>query len=231
MLIRTGAIVLHKIKYKETGFIVYLYTREAGRLSCIINSLKPGATKFQPAHFQPLTILDVMVYFKPERGLQRIKELSCSLNYISLPFNNKKSCVAMFLAEILYKTLREEEANKSLFDFIFDSFKLFDDSLESMNNFHLSFLLHYSKFLGFSPSGLFIPGKANDNNFFSDLPEGLMKKVIELSALSISESPRIHLKGAERSLILDSIIQYFNQNMEYNLNIKSLAVMKEMFYN
>jgi len=136
----------------------------------------------------------------------------------------------MFLSEILYKTLHEEESNESLFDYITDSFKLFDDYLEGMSNFHLSFLLHYSKFLGFSPLGLFIKGNVNDNNFFSDLPEELMSKVIELSSLSISESSRVHLKGAERSLILDSIIQYFNKNMDYNLNIKSLAVMKEMFY-
>ena len=57
----------------------------------------------------------------------------------------------MFISELLYKTLKEEEANPALFDFLINAIQLLDIKDEGIQNFHLVFLLHYMKYLGIYP--------------------------------------------------------------------------------
>jgi DNA repair protein RecO (recombination protein O) len=51
------------------------------------------------------------VYIKHTRDLQRIKEIRLHENFSSIPYNPVKNAVALFVAEILYRTLQEQESN------------------------------------------------------------------------------------------------------------------------
>lgn len=232
MVVKTRAIVLHHVKYGESGIIMYCYTEEFGRMAYMVHGVRKKRSKFPGAVYQPLTILDVIFYYKANRSIQLIKELSHNLRYNSIPFNTTKSCIAMFISEVLYKTLQEEESNPLLFEFLYRTFHVFDLNDQGTNNFHLVFLLQYTKYLGIFPSGLLDKDKTAghaDLHVFSDLKKGLLEMVARML-----QEPELHpdeaiIDNEARSLILERIIKYYNLHLEGILNLKSLSVLREIF--
>ena len=61
----------------------------------------------------------------------------------------KKSCVAIFLGEVLTSVLKEESPHEEMFDYIEESIIYFDNCKEGYANFHIAFLAGLSSFLGF----------------------------------------------------------------------------------
>ena len=79
-----------------------------------------------------------------------------------------KISIALFIAEVLYKCIREEEKNKTLFDFLHTSIQLLDEDSSGNNIFHLLFMIKLSKHLGFYPHNF-----KNTQKSYFDLREGL----------------------------------------------------------
>ena len=71
--------------------------------------------------------------------------------YSSIPFDIYKSSIALFIAEILNKCLKEEVNNKDLFNFL--EAELIDlDNNDFNSQFHIRFLLTLSQYFGISPN-------------------------------------------------------------------------------
>ena len=166
MLIKTRGIVLQHFKYSETSLIVKIYTEELGLQSYMVKGSRSKKSTQKPAYFQPLSLVEMVVYYKENKQLQTIKEIKSAYSWHDIPFNAQKQTVLMFLDEILYKTLREESPNKKLFSFIYNSLHWFDLEKEYFINFHIFFLLQLSRFLGFYPK------ESSGNNDYFDLREG-----------------------------------------------------------
>ena len=118
MLHKTRGIVLHYIRYGETSIIAHIYTELFGRQSYIINKVRSKRPSFSLNFFQPLTILDIETYYKPSNDIQRIKELKRHIPLDQIYSDITKSSIAIFIAEIIYKTLHEAESNLSMFNFL-----------------------------------------------------------------------------------------------------------------
>jgi DNA repair protein RecO (recombination protein O) len=58
------------------------------------------------------------VYHKDHGGLQYASEINNSPPFTSIPYDMVKSSIVLFLNEIAYKSIREEEENPLLFDFL-----------------------------------------------------------------------------------------------------------------
>jgi DNA repair protein RecO (recombination protein O) len=232
MLSKTRAVVLHHIKYGDSSLIVTLYTEKFGRLSCMVNGVRAKKTKLPVTLFQPLTLLDAEVYYKKNREMQRLKEASCSFRYDSIPFTVTKSTIALFLAEILYLTLREEESNPSLFDFLNHAFQLLDSKSEGIPNFHLLFLLHYSKYLGFFPGVPDYNGTAMlspDLRHFRDMPPEAARALDMMLTTSPAFPEHISLTNSSRAVLLDRIIRYYQEHLGEAGRIRSVQVLKDIF--
>src|SRR3990172_7140574 len=121
MIYKTRGIVLHHIKYSETSVIAKIYTELFGLQSYLINGVRSQKAKVKANLLQPLSLVDMIVYHKEKKGLQRIRDVSGNPPLSSIPYDFPKSSVALFIAEILYKSIREEEANTNMFEFIFHS--------------------------------------------------------------------------------------------------------------
>ncbi len=231
---KSRSIVLHHVKYGDSGMLLYCYTEQYGRMSFIANSVRTKNSKFPIHHFQPLTILDMLFYYKSKHNLHRLKELSSSMPYATIPYQTDKSCIAMFVAEILYRTLHEEESNPGLFNFLINMFQLLDLNNKGIANFHLLFLLHYSKFLGIFPSGLLkedsFRGKEEaDIKIFCNLPADAQLSLKQLIHWPDVRLEKITINNKTRILILDRLIQYYNMHMDNILKLKSLSVLREVF--
>jgi DNA repair protein RecO (recombination protein O) len=182
--------------------------------------------------FQPLTLLEAEIYYKSNREVQRLKELSCPFHFTSIPFSIIKSTISLFLAEVLWLTLREEEANEELFNFLYHAFQLLDSKDAGVANFHLLFLIHYSRYLGIFPADLESASdinRFNDLKIFSNLPGETGRIFIQMIGTSLAQAENISLNKAGRLILLDALVKYFEQHLEGMGRVKSVAVLKEIF--
>ena len=89
MIIKTKGIVLSYIKYGETSIICKIFTETISIQTFIINGIRKSKSK-NIALYQPLTILDLVIYHKESSGIQRIKEAKLDVIYKTLHLDIKK---------------------------------------------------------------------------------------------------------------------------------------------
>jgi len=223
MLVKTEAIVLNFIKYKESSVIAKIYTSELGIQSYIVNGVR-SKNKSKIALFQPLTILDLIVYKKHNASLNRISEIHCSQPYKSLPYELKKTTIALMIAEVLIKTLKEEEANKDLFFFLHKSLIILDSLESDYENFHIHFLFQLSSFHGIFPSSA--------------------KDIITSTAIILTKEEEakinmfigsdffepVKISNAVRQRLLEILLQFFNKHIENFGELKSVKILREVLH-
>ncbi len=238
MLRKTKGVVLSRIKYGDSSVIVRIYTKENGLQSYIIKGIRNKKRKVNL--LQPLFLVEVESYHKQSRSLQFAKEFTTYYNYKSIPFDITKSAVILFITEILVKTLKEEEKNIPLFDFLESTLIFFDNPEYEHKNLHLFFVINLTKHLGFFPNiktykplyffdlteGCFTDTKP-DNNLFID------KRYCELFYMFCNVRPedfhKINISKKDRNYILDKIMQYYAVHSEGFVSPKSLPVLTEVF--
>jgi DNA repair protein RecO (recombination protein O) len=227
MLHKTRGIVINYIRYRETSIIAKIYTEKFGIQTYIENGVRSSKGKNRIALFQPLTLLDLVVYHDEKKEIHRISELKCSYPFSSIPYNILKSSVGMFMDEILNKTLKEHSENHFLFEFLYHSIIELDESNAHFENFHLIFLLKLSFFLGFSPQ--------NANEFieqFKDFSIGYeinldYQKALNHLILAEYNTPFTYSRQT-RNYLLEIILAFYQIHVEEFGEIKSLPVLKEV---
>lgn len=152
MLSKTEAIVLHSIKYGEAKMIVDMFTRQHGRLSFVVSLPKTTRGKLKKQYFQPLTLLSIECDIRPQQQLQKLSDASLLFPLSTLLYDPTKLSISLFLSEFLYHALKSEQHNEPLFDYIISSIQWLDSCETHYANFHLVFLMHLSRFLGFYPN-------------------------------------------------------------------------------
>lgn len=230
MLYKTRGIVLNFIKYGETSIVTRIYTEAFGMQSYIVNGVRGSKKKSKNkiSFFQPLTLLDLVVYHKVKSSsLHRISEIKCTVPYSTLPYDFTKSTIALFMAEVLSKSLKEEESNELLFDFLHTSLLVFDQLQQGYYNFHLQFMLKLCRYLGFEP--------ASADELFNqvyefvgkpEITEDEKKLVNHLLRSPYTEAMRG--KNEIRRLLLDDIIKFYQYHIESFGDLKSVAVLREI---
>ena len=239
MLTKTRGICLHSIKYNDSSIIVHIYTEILGRQTYLVKGVYNKKAAIKSNIFYPLNLLELEVQQKGGSGLQRINDVRNFPIFSNIPFDASKNAIALFISEILYRSLREEMPNPPLFEYIFNSLLLLD--LETtVGDFHILFLLQLTKYSGFYPlnnyssincyfdllNGRFVPIIPNHNHFLekteSEILAGLMvKSFSDLNSLQISRSLRQSL--------LERLVEYYCLHNEGIGKIKSLQILKEIF--
>ena len=152
MKVKTEAIVLHSFKYGESKMIVDTFTRTHGRLSFAVPLPRSAHSKLKKQYFQPLTLLNIEADIQQQSQLQKISEASIAAPLPSLLSDPSKLAIALFICEFLYHALRDEQQNEPLFEYVCTSIQWLDQRESDFANFHLVFLMHLSRFLGFYPN-------------------------------------------------------------------------------
>ncbi len=237
MLLKTKGIVFRQFKYGETGKIVKIYTEERGLMSFIIKGIRNRKSPTPASLFQSLSILEIVTSWNEKKDLHFIKEATQAHAYRTIPSDIRKSTVILFLNEILYKTIREEEANKKLFRFIEQSLIHFDEQESRFSNFHIYFLSALTRFLGFHPSqeqasvvsffdmyeGLFT-GNQPLHKYCMHPPESLIFKDI-LNA-SLEEYDQVNIGRASRIELLEKILEYYRLHQPALREVKSFDILQ-----
>ncbi|OJV21380.1 MAG: DNA repair protein RecO [Dyadobacter sp. 50-39] len=229
MLHKTRGIALSYIRYKESSIIARIYTETFGIQTYIVNGVRSSKSKTNRiAFFQPLTLLDLVVYHKnKEDTIHRISEIKCYAPFYSIPFDVIKSGLALFMTEMLGKTLREEENNEPLFHFIEQSVMYLDEAEAGFENFHIQFLMQLAHYLGFgveTAEDMEIELKENHFPHQADTQEhSATVKMLE-NGYGLS----IPLDRGRRINILEKLIFFYKIHMDALGEIKSLDVLREV---
>jgi len=237
MLFSTRGILFHKINYSESSVIAKIYTENFGLRTYLIRGAKKPKYGKQ-RYLQPLALLDLEVYEKEKSDIQNIKEIRFEKIYNSLTSDIVKSSLLLFINELLYKAIREEEPNPGLFQFIRDGLILLDES-EVYLNFHLYFTTQLTKFLGFFPKnnysenrtffhleeGEFQPKSTTDE---LQLNPGLGKDLSKILEVPLKDHARLQLSSQQRISLLAALIRFYELHLPGFRNIKSHQILREV---
>jgi DNA repair protein RecO (recombination protein O) len=239
MLIKTRGIVFRTIKYSETSLITDIYTEEKGLQRYIINGVRSKKAKVKASLLQVMSLLDLVAYHREGRDLHRIRELRPAFVYRSIPFSVRKGAVGLFMVEVARKTIRETEAHRALFDFLYDTFRFLDTTEHPVANLHLNFLLHLAAHLGFTPGGDY----GRETPFF-DLQEGVFvsrapghpysldeeksRLLYNLLCISPTETHAIRMAGQTRRTLLESLLNFYRLHIDNFPPINSHLILQDI---
>lgn len=240
MLHKTRAIILRQIKYSENSIIVQAFTELFGRQAFIVSGVRAKKSNNKINLFQPMFIVEMEVYYRQKRELQRIKEVKNLAILNNFSTDPVKSSLALFLSEVIAKSIIEEEKDPGLFEFFYNSIRLLDITEKNPANFHLLFMIKLSRFLGFFPAdnystinnmfdlrtGQFCSSRPLYNEY---IPERLCPLFHEFINISMKDFYKIRLNSKIRSELLKHILDYYYLHIEGMPEIKSFSVLTEVF--
>lgn len=116
---KARGIVLHTLKYGDSGMVVYLLTDSGGRQSYMVQGVRSARGHGSKlALFQPMFAVEFEGLESSRMQMHRFREVRSGIVLQSLPFDVRKSTIALFMAEVLYRLVKECEPNQRLFDFV-----------------------------------------------------------------------------------------------------------------
>lgn len=228
------AIVFHAFNYSETSLIIKLFTKESGLKTLIYK----GAKRKKNQAVQPLSLVNVEYYQKEGHEMGTVRSMSLYEPFHSIYSDIYKTSVLMFVKELLYKTVREEEQNERLFYFI-EQFLLKYDLEEFNPNAHLWFALHLMTFLGIQPDmdsyqeqallhleeGIYQPTTRKTERHTSKEIAAQFNLIL---GMNFADIPALQLTNLMRRDLLQAIIEYYETQLSDMKTINSHTILKEL---
>ena len=237
---KARGIVLHTIKYGDSSAIAYLFTDVLGRMSYMVQGIRSKRGRGNKAALlQPMFLVEFEGVEQPHAQMHRIREMRSLRPLMSVPFDVRKSTISMFMAEVLYRLVRECEPNEPLFTFVWNSVGALDAMREGVANFHLWFLANLSRLLGYRPGNDYTPGAwfdIREGEYASVRPShpGVMSQecarlLDELLHCDVRRLGTIPLNRALRSDFLNAMLVYFGYHLDAISAVQSVRILKEVF--
>ncbi len=235
MIQSTRAFILSYLKYGDSSLIVRCYTEKFGFKSFI---LKNSFSKKQKKNHFLLTLNEVELSFYPKKNnnLELIKDIYQGYVFRNIHTDILKSSIITFIGEITGQALRNEETpDPSLYDFIRDNLIYLDNKETHFADFHLYFLLEFSRHIGFYPLN------SHWEYPYFNLKEGIFSPEAEISSrgenaglwkilLSYDfKNPENCFNSLQRSQMLEEIILYYEMHLANFKKPLSLDILKLIF--
>jgi DNA repair protein RecO (recombination protein O) len=220
VLQKTKGIVFRFVKFGETSIIASIFTEQFGLQSYIVKGVRTNSRKSKIALFQPMTLLDMVVYHKEGGGIMNIKEVKCFHPYQFINSDVRKAAIAMFINEVLNKSVQEQSHTQDIFNFIADSM-IYLDTLEQPENFHLMFLIGLSKHLGFGPN---LSSEVLGGRMITEAEEVALQKMLN----QYTHQADVPLTYEQRKNILTVLLRFYQSHSAGFGEMKSVAVLKEV---
>lgn len=227
MLTKTQGIVVSYIRYKDTSIIVRIFTRELGLKSYIVNGVRSSNARTKMGFYQPLTFLDLVVYDKENVSLNRIAEVRLGKAYQRIPFDFMRSGIAMFVSEVLSKSIYDGYQNEELFDYLDLAIGRLDAENTVLSHYPVTFLWETARYLGFAPDdalGFFEELQENFTKQMDWQPEvAYLEGLMEASFAYAEKTP-----GLIRRNLLDHLLLFYAKHLDQTSEWKSVKVLRQM---
>jgi len=239
MLTSTLAIVLRTIKSGDSTLVVHALTERFGRMEFVANAGR-GRGRPQRQLFQSLTQVEIGFDHRPQSSLQRVRSIRLAAPYGSIPFEQGKMAVAMFLAEFLEHATMGEREGGSLYGYVAKSLAWYDACPAPAPNFHLVFIIGVLRFLGHCPDtgrGFhgpyfdFLTGECSavrpaHSHYIEGEELRLMPLLLDAGYNSMH---RLRMSRRQRNRATDLLLDFCAIHIPLFPQLRSLAVVRELF--
>lgn len=236
---KTTGIVLHTLKHKDSATIVTVYTRQFGRVSYMVHGVNKKKAVVRSAYLQALSIIEIDVFHNTKKSIQQIKDLHTAYNFIGIPYDPIKNALALFIAEVLYRSLKQTESDENVYLFIENAIQQLDHCETGISNFHLVFMVKLSRFLGFAPNieetenryfdlmnGVFLTQKPLHSHY---LIQEVTADLAALLSVDFSTMDELQMGRQKRVKLLESLVEYYRLHVPEFHGLHSLAVLQSLF--
>lgn len=234
MLVKTQGLVLRTVKYSDSSLITTILTKELGIRSYLQRGVRSNK-KSKGNICQPLQFLQLVVSERENKNLQFIKEFDADIVYKSIPYDVRKSAIALFMLEAIIASVKEKESNPELYEFVKNSFLELDQKQSFFFNDHLQFLMRLASMLGFQPMNNFSDTKerfALQDGFFVSANEhypSLLSKEESWLFHQFIKMPAMQLSKLQRQQLLVILEQYYQYQLIDFKKFKTPAVFEGVF--
>lgn len=148
--IKTKALVLGSIRWKESSKIVTLYSSKLGKIKVIARGAYKNNSPFA-GKLESLQLCELIILVKESRTLQILKEVELLNSFNSVRTGLDRLPFGMAILEIINQVFEEPQPDEVFFDFVIEMLQALT-KIKSPANVLLYFLLKLSSYLGFKPS-------------------------------------------------------------------------------
>jgi len=255
MIVKTDAVILKTMKYRETSKIVTLYTRQFGKMSAIAKGARGMKSKFGAA-LEPMSYVSVVLYKKENRALQYITESEIAKPFRNLSNQIERMSVGMSIVELMNMVMHDEEENPLIFRLLVETLNAVDSATRNTGNLFFFFEVQLASLLGFKPNfdrcavcdEVLAFEAASGFSISFDLSQGGgicsscasnhdVGTKISLQAFKVMERllhsrvdavTNISLSDTVRSEIANTLHQYLKYHVEGMRNLKSAEVFAQI---
>lgn len=241
MLYKTAGLVLRTVRYGETSVVVNIFTEMFGVQTYLVNGVRTDKAKTAKGNLlQPANLLDLVVYHRENKNLQRISDVRYQYLYQSVYGHVAKNAMALYVVELLDKTLKQPETHPELFHFASRALQWMDTHQEGTANLPLYFTLRVAELLGFR-----LYGKCDAKTPYLDLREGMFTELMPahpafldendsmachqlLAAADFEALKTIPLSQPCRQRLLAACQQYYQWHVPGFTGLKSPRILAEV---
>jgi len=245
--VKSSAIVLKSIDWRDSSKIVTLFTRDEGKLSVIAKGARQNKSKYQGI-LESINLLEVIVYISAHRKLQILGEISLEDSFPKIRVDYEKTSYAFALLELTDIFFKEGSVDTVFFDFLSALLSEIENTIDSRIVFWY-FLLKLSSYLGFKPEFNLCCGcnksLATEIVVFSirdgavickncGFSDGQGWKLSIQARRSLSDLQNLHHKRLstakinvdDRFALTDFLLAYLRYHSDEKLNLSSLKILK-----
>ena len=208
-------IVLNHTKFGENSIVLHTLSEEYGRRGFLV---KVGP-RTAMAMFLPLNILEAEVTENPKSDLWFARNFVSVTPLNGIRSNLHKNTMTLFMSEVLYRVVKDQTNEDGLASWLKGQILTLDALQSDFANFHLMFLLNLCSALGFDP----------DTAGLASFADKHLIQVESLLTRPFTEAMLLPLSGADRNAIAEAILKYIEYHTESAVNIRSLAVLREIY--
>ncbi len=224
-------IFLHRTAYAESSLIVLYYTFEHGLQSFAYQ----GAKKKKTPLF-PLGIHELTYYKRPDSELGKISQIQLTYPFQEIATNPVKSMIAYFIAEVIKKTLKTDQKEVAIFQFL-KQFIIDLEQAEQVGKLPSIFLISFTLHLGIQPN------QVDDQALYFNLNEGEIGAhqnpydLIEsgmpvqfIAEILASNHSQIILSSEDQKRMFELLIKYYEIHLP-NCNLsQSVQLIRDFLY-
>jgi DNA repair protein RecO (recombination protein O) len=250
MIVRTEAVILKSMDYRESSRILTLYTREFGKLSVLVKGAR-GPKSRLTGTTEPLNYVEVVFYKKDDRELQLLTQCDIIRSWRGLTDQLEKMGPAMAIIELTNAVTHAEERNLRQFELLVDCLDAVNNATSNATNAFYVFEVRLLDILGFRPDfrlcsscgselGIEQAGKLSVDAARGGIhcakcaEQGLGYEIISQGAVNVlrrmqelndvGSATRIVLSSQLRSEIAGTLRRYLQSHVEGLKDLKSESV-------
>jgi DNA repair protein RecO (recombination protein O) len=257
MIVKTEAIVLKSMRFRDTSKIVTFYSRRYGKIKGIAKGARDITSKFGGA-LEPLSLVSVVLYRKEQRQIQLISQCDLIHRYRDIHSNISKMAVGLGILELLQRATHDEEENAALFNLVKGVLQTLERADRNPINILRAFQLRLGTIFGYgvqleccfkcarvfesAPPGkpaFFVPARGGaicekcvqgehlDNPGVKISVGGLLS-MQQLLVAALQSVPLVTISEQEGNEIDESLRLYVQQHFDGIRSLRSLEMLQEM---